>query len=46
MTCDCPACKRGLYCADGELGAFERHEINSPSDPCMRCGRAASEHRR
>lgn len=38
--CDCPACKLGLYCADGQRGQFVRGV-----DACARCGAIAWRHR-
>lgn len=39
--CDCPACRRGLFCADGERGVFTRGV-----DKCQRegCGKVAWQH--
>lgn len=46
MICTCPACKQGLFCADGTRGRFERSERNHDSDLCLGCREPAREHRR
>lgn len=37
--CNCPACVRGLFCADGSRGQFVRGV-----DTCAACGELAWKH--
>jgi hypothetical protein len=39
IACTCPACKMGLWCADGQRGEFTRD-----SSTCRHCGVVAWRH--